>query len=280
MNIKKISLGFSIIGLSLLTSLNAQAKTIHILDSIGVENKDGKEIVIHRLVAKESYYSLARLYKVKPKDIITLNANKHLKIGDLVKIPTNRVFQTLPEKTVDLVNEDPEFIEYKVSANETLYTIAKRFQVSVDYIAEFNDFKGESIKAGQIIRIPQGQHPQKPTTELVVTEEAEKEFSLPPNQYGLTQINNQGIGVWMEGLNTDDGKMLALHKTAPIGTVIKITNPMTQRTTYAKVVGKYNDSNDTRDAIIVISKATASLIGIIDKRFLVNISYGVTNKEY
>jgi hypothetical protein len=54
---------------------------------------------------------------------------------------------------------------------------------------------------------------------------------------------------------------------------------MTQRTTYAKVVGKYNDSNDTRDAIIVISKATASLIGIIDKRFLVNISYGMPNRE-
>jgi rare lipoprotein A (peptidoglycan hydrolase) len=73
--------------------------------------------------------------------------------------------------------------------------------------------------------------------------------------------------------------MLALHKTAPVGTIIKITNPMTQRTTYAKVVGKYNDSNDTRDAIIVISKATASLIGIIDKRFLVNISYGMPNRE-
>lgn len=278
MNIKKINLGFSIISLALLTSLNTQAKTVHIIDSIGVENKDGKEIVIHRLVAKESYYSLGRLYDVKPKDIITLNGNKRLKVGDVIKVPTNRSFQSSSTKTANLVNNDPEFIEYKVSANETLYTIAKRFQVSVDYITEFNNLKGESIKAGQVIRIPQGQRIQPTTTEVVVTEEVEKEFSLPPNQYGLTQINNQGIGVWMEGLNTDDGKMLALHKTAPIGTVIKITNPMTQRTTYAKVVGKYNDSNDTRDAIIVISKATASLIGIIDKRFLVNISYGVTKE--
>jgi LysM repeat protein len=279
MNIKKISLGFSIIGLTLLTSLDIQAKTMHILDSIGVESKDGKEIVIHRLVAKETYYSLGRMYDIKPKDIITLNANKRLKAGDVIKIPTNRSFPSASVKTANLVNEDPEVIEYKVSANETLYTIAKRFQVSVDYITEFNNLKGKTIKAGQILRIPQGTPPQQVIENPIAVEEVEKEFSLPPNRYGLTQVNNQGIGVWMDGLNTDDGKMLALHKTAPIGTVIKITNPMTQRTTYAKVVGKYNDSNDTRDAIIVISKATASLIGVIDKRFLVNISYGVPDKE-
>jgi LysM repeat protein len=279
MNIKKISLGFSVIGLCLLSSLDTQAKTNHVLDSIGVENKDGKEIVIHRIVAKETYYSLGRLYNVKPKEIISLNANKRLKVGDVVKIPTNRSFTPETIKTANLVSNDPEAIEYIVSANETLFTIAKRFQVSVDYITKFNNLEGKTIKAGQIIQIPQGPPPPQVVENPIAVEEVEKEFSLPPNRYGLTQVNSQGIGVWMDGLNTDDGKMLALHKTAPIGTVIKITNPMTQRTTYAKVVGKYNDNNDTRDAIIVISKATASLIGVIDKRFLVNISYGVPDKE-
>lgn len=279
MNIKKISLGCSIIGLTLLSSLNLQANTIHRLDSIGVENNNGKEIVNHRVVAKETYYSLGRLYNVKPKNIIDLNANKRLKIGDIVKVPTERPFSSSPIKTASLISEDPDAIEYKVSANETLYNIAKRFQISVDYLTEFNNLQGKSIKAGQILQIPQGPPPIQVVENPIAIEEIEKEFSLPPNRYGLTQVNNQGIGVWMDGLNTDDGKMLALHKTAPIGTVIKITNPMTQRTTYAKVVGKYNDSNDTRDAIIVISKATASLIGVIDKRFLVNISYGVPDKE-
>lgn len=279
MKIKKISFSLGLIGLSLLSSLTIQAKTNHTIDSIGVENKDGKEIIIHKLAAKESYYSLGRLYNVTPKDIISFNANKHLKVGETVKIPTNRAFQTTLAVQPSSTITDPEFIEYKVGAGETLYTISKRFQVAADYIQEFNNLQGSSLKAGQTLRIPQGPRAVQPIADPVAVEEVEKEFSLPPDRYGLTQVNSKGIGVWIDGLNTEDGNMLALHKTAPVGTIIKITNPMTQRTTYAKVVGKYNDSNDTRDAIIVISKATASLIGIIDKRFLVNISYGMPNRE-
>ena len=80
-----------------------------------------------------------------------------------------------------------------------------------------------------------------------------------------------------ENLSQAGGSMLALHKTAPLGTVIKITNPMTQRTTFAKVVGKFADTAETKDAIIVISKSAASLIGVIDRRFQVEIAYGAPN---
>ncbi|HEY0899639.1 MAG TPA: peptidoglycan-binding protein, partial [Sphingobacteriaceae bacterium] len=76
----------------------------------------------------------------------------------------------------------------------------------------------------------------------------------------------------------DDNKMLALHRTAPIGTIIKITNPMSNKTTFAKVVGKYIDNEATKDVIIVVNKATADLIGALDKRFQVTIVYGVPNE--
>lgn len=279
MKIKKISFSISLITFGLLSSLTSQAKTNYTIDSIGIENKDGKEIIIHKLASKESYYSLGRLYSVTPKDIISFNANQRLKVGETVKIPTNRPFSITPITQSTVTNTDPDFVEYKIGAGETLYTVAKRFQVSVDYIQDYNDLNGTNLQVGQTLRIPQGPRPEPIIVDPVAVEETEEEFSLPPNRYGLTQVNNKGIGVWIDGLNTEDGNMLALHKTAPVGTIVKITNPMTQRTTYAKVVGKYNDSNDTRDAIIVISKATASLIGIIDKRFLVNISYGIPNKE-
>lgn len=134
---------------------------------------------------------------------------------------------------------------------------------------------------GQVLNIPQGNiQPvvsEEPVEEAIAeTVEAEPSRNVPGSRYGLRQVDERGVGVWMEGLNSD-GNMLALHKTAPVGTVIKITNPMTQKTTFAKVVGKYNDNSNTRDAIIVISKATANLLGILDKRFLINISYGVPN---
>lgn len=278
MNIKNISTCLSLISLGIFTTLQVEANSTVLIDSIGIENISGKEVIIHRVEAKESYYALSRKYSINVKDIITLNTNKPLKVGDLIKIPTNRVFNAAPEDKPEKVIQNQEFTEYKVGRKETLYTIAKRFQISVDDIIAFNKLKNNIIKENQSLKIPQNPLPIKEEPKSDVVNTTIEEVNTPPlptDRYGLTQINNQGIGVWMEDLNTTDGKMLALHKTAPIGTIVKITNPMTQRTTFAKVVGKYSDSNENRDSIIIVSKSTANLLGAIDKRFLVHISYGI-----
>ena len=61
-------------------------------DSIGVENKDGKKVIIHKLDPKDNYYSLGRKYKVSPKVIMQFNNNAPLPIGGIIKIPTDRPF--------------------------------------------------------------------------------------------------------------------------------------------------------------------------------------------
>jgi hypothetical protein len=57
-----------------------------------------------------------------------------------------------------------------------------------------------------------------------------------------------------------------------------VTNTMTNKSTFAKVVGKFTENESTRDVLIVITKSTADLIGALDKRFQVNIVYGVPNE--
>src|SRR5690554_1096139 len=157
MNIKYISKGFILV-LFLIFAKTSYASSFTI-DSIGVENNNGKQIILHRVVAKESYYSLSRQYQVQPKDIIAFNNNKSLKIGDLIKIPTDRAFVSttpVPTQDTELTNQNNS-IQYKVGAGETLYTIAKRFQVSITEIVKENNLKNEqAIKAGQTINIPQG----------------------------------------------------------------------------------------------------------------------------
>jgi hypothetical protein len=49
---------------------------------------------------------------------------------------------------------------------------------------------------------------------------------------------------------------------------------MTKSVTYAKVVGKFNDNAENQNAIVVLSKSAAS-IGALDKRFQVEIAYGL-----
>ena len=265
------------------------------VDSIGVEYENGRKIIIHELEAKETYYGLSRQYQVPVKDIIAANNNKALKLGDTVRIPqetvdiptnanTTNTGDTTAQQTdpIPVLAQD-EYTTYKVGKGETLFTVSKRFIISIESIKRANGLTNESLKAGTILKIPHKELPPPPVTadEVILhdtTANNDTELEIPANKYGIREMTEKGVGVWIDNLSQEGGSMLALHKTAPIGTVIKITNPMTQRTTFAKVVGKFTDTAETKNAIIVISKSAASLIGVLDRRFQVEIAYGAPHE--
>lgn len=72
--------------------INLSAASAITRDSIGVEKLNGKKIIIHQVVAKDTYYSIGRRYNVVPKDIMNFNDSKFLQIGVIVKVPTNLPF--------------------------------------------------------------------------------------------------------------------------------------------------------------------------------------------
>lgn len=291
-------------------------------DSVGVENQNGKMIILHKLDPKDNYYSIGRRYNVKPKDIIDYNNNAKMQVGAIIKVPTDRPFasNSAPIRTpvagnqsrqateignqvtntaAPVNNNQPEYTQYKVSAGETLYAISKRFQVKVDDIISWNNLKSNSLSAGQILRIKREE--TQPALAPVITAPAESIMTaapdhslkrdstrtvepdsansrrLPNNRYGLTERNEKGTAVWIDDPNLDPKKKYVLHRTAPVGTIIKITNPMTNRTTFAKVVGSFTENETNKDAVIVMTKDVAESLGAIDKRFYVNLSYGSPN---
>lgn len=283
-----------------LSSLPAHASWA-VADSVGVERKDGREVVIHEIEAKETYYGLSRRYQVPVKEIIAANNNKALKIGDTVRIPKGPVTAqtiavtssndtTSPQKVDVPVLPEGEYTNYKVGKGETLDIISKRFSISVESIKRANGLTSDALEEGILLKIPNKELPPPPpaASDIMVQDSGiladtaagnSSNLDIPANRYGIREMTEKGVGVWIEDFNQESGSMLALHKTAPVGTVIKITNPMTQRTTFAKVVGKFADTADTKDAIIVISKSAASLIGVLDRRFQVEIAYGTPNES-
>jgi LysM repeat protein len=255
------------------------------LDSVGRENNNGKLVIIHSVNPKESYYSIGRLYKVAAKDIQSFNKVQILRPGSLVKVPTERPFvSVLPavNQATSAQQQDDGLVDYKVGPKETLFAIARRFNTHVESIKQLNNLKGNGLAVGQVIKVKPGAGAPLPPVETVL--EVAKSDSdrvipqMPVNRYGLKEKTEKGIATWISDENLDSSKMLALHKTAPVGTVVRISNPMTGKTTFAKVVGKYTENTTTKDVIIVITQATADLLGVLDKRFLVTIDYGVPNE--
>ncbi len=183
-------------------------------------------------------------------------------------------------------------LQYKVGPKETLYSISRQFSVPVDKIKSLNNLKSNALAVGQVLNIPveapaagtpataKAPAPQQQTDSIRIDTivDATGRLKLPPQRYGLREVTERGVAASMIDESLDNSKMLALHRTAPVGTIIKITNPMSNKTTFAKVVGKYIENEATKDVIIVVNKATADLIGALDKRFQVTIVYGVPNE--
>lgn len=273
-------------------------------DSVGVENENGKQVILHKVATKENYYSIGRIYSVHPKDIMNKNGSQSLKPGSIIKVPTDRAFQEeiVRSSKQQAVAHSAGFIEYKVGSKETLFAIAKRFNTKVDAIKQDNNLSSNALSIGQLLKIRQGSM-ANPVASAIGEQVSKKVNTIPSvdslpqntrkdttdsaaadnvrvnaNRYGVTQRTEKGVAVWIDDENLDAHKMLALHRTAPVGTVVRIVNPMTGKSAYAKVVGKFTENETTRDVIIVMTKATSDLLGALDKRFQVTIEYGMPNE--
>jgi len=285
---------FGIILFSPLTSLASDNNLTLRPDSIGNEILNDNRYVIHKLAPQETYYQLSRIYQVPVKDIMQANNKKDLRIGDTVKIPRGKVTAVsaiAPKRTEPKQeNQTPSptiqdiFTEYKVGKSETLYAISRRFDIPVEDIKRANNLTSDSLREGQILKIPNSSQSQP--TEIAITPvppivEEHQPIDLSDfktNQYGIREKKERGIGTWMDSLG-DGQTSLALHKTAPIGTILKITNPMNKSVTFAKVVGKFGDNQDTHDAIVVISRSVAASLGLLDRRFQIELHYGAPLEE-
>jgi len=272
------------------------------IDSVSVENLNGKKNIVHKVEAKETYYSIARKYNVTPQSVIQFNSNRSLQIGTILRVPTERPYSETPIISAAIKQESGTsakvaVIDYKVGPREYLVAIAKKFNTTVEDLKTLNNLTSNNLAIGQIIKVPFGTasseklspppaspldvpklEPRNNSNSIDSSKSASERLKLPVARYGLREVNERGVAIWISDENLDGTKMLALHQTAPIGTVIKITNPMTGKSTFAKVVGKFTQNESSKDAIIVLTKAAAELIGALDKRFQVILIYGVPNE--
>lgn len=276
-------------------------------DSLRIENLEGKKIIIHQVEPKETYYSIGRKYNVPPKTIMDFNHSVALGIGAIIKVPTNVNFQeksVVFNNTPATRNEKRESI-HVVQIKETLYSIATKYNMRVEELKELNKLNTNNLKIGQTLKVfitdaalPTNQQvvvtttkPETPTPSsngtipsssrirYIDSTDSGTQIEIPKNRYGITEKNEKGVAVTINDESLDNTKSYALHSLAPVGTIIKINNPMTNRSVFAKVVGKYTENATTKDVIIVINKAVSEALGALDKRFLVNITYGLPNEQ-
>lgn len=259
----------------------------------------------HTIKAKENLNLIAEKYGTTVEEIKKLNnlTSNNLRIGQILKVPNaNNVVAESPAitttapvvnvksnqkaTTAQPINTSPAAsgYEHTVVTGETIYSIAKKYGLTTYQIKTVNNLSNNEVAVGQKLIIKDAKIATEDAAEddnATLNANTIKDPSLraPASKYGITQIEEKGTAVWIADQDLDPNKMLVLHRTAPVGTIIKITNPMSNRSTFAKVVGKFTENESTKDVIIVMTKAVADAVGALDKRFYCNINYGAQENE-
>jgi LysM repeat protein len=87
----------------------------------------------HKVVSGDSFYSIAKKYGVSENDIYELNPKvkgKILQLNEILVIPTSKITVKSSKKGTNDFHE--------VTAGETFYTIAKKYDLSIDELKDFN----------------------------------------------------------------------------------------------------------------------------------------------
>ena len=119
-----------------------------VLECFGPDFEIPEEIVpsvTYVVKAGDNLYNIAKQYNTSVSEIVRLNSlpNNNLSIGQQLLIPTASVSD----------NSSPSNT-YVVKSGDNLYSIARRFGVSVNDIIRLNNLPGTSLSIGQTLVIP------------------------------------------------------------------------------------------------------------------------------
>lgn len=273
------------------------------VDSIGTEVVNGHKYILHKVQKAEGLYGIARKYKTTVAEIQEANnlSNTILDLGQIIKVPMKHTeAQEVVEKPkAEITNpskiiNNPKikantYITHTVKRGETLYLLSRKYDVTVTEISKLNNLKKTSLVLGQKLKIPKkgvvidNQDIIEPTEEESRNVKVEKsnasadvKVNVKNNKIlGSIDYNETGIASFIDDKNVDSKKSIALHKTAPVGTIVKVTNLMNNKSIYVKVIGKLPDTGDNENVIIVLSKAAVNMLGGVDQKFRVNLNYSV-----
>jgi hypothetical protein len=172
-------------------------------------------------------------------------------------------------------------VYYKVKSGETIFGIARRMlQIPVEELLQLNALDDYNLKFGQVLIVgylssdhSSGRQSHLPLAQYRMDEHGPvpdtQVINISPGRHFATQ---KGVAWWNK--TKTDPNLFALHRSAPVNSLIEIRNPMFRRSVWAKVIGTipvtYSD-----DISVIVSQGVARSLGAIDGRFYVEMSYEI-----
>ena len=145
--------------------------------------------------------------------------------------------------------------------------------------------KQEPVKNQEIVKKdPPVRKEESPVvTEVSKKEEPAESKSIPTvnfkggyfkNLYDASGKSATGVsGIFKSTSGWNDGKYYALMNNVPVGTIVKVNFPSTNKNIYAKILGHLPDMKESSGLTIRISDAAATELGAGNGKFTVDVKY-------
>ncbi|MDX2305046.1 MAG: LysM peptidoglycan-binding domain-containing protein [Microscillaceae bacterium] len=177
-----------------------------------IESQDGQKYIIHKVQSKETVYSISKTYDVEQSEITRLNPSvaQVLKVGEEIRIPYAPDVN-VPKLTSSSEEEDKKHI---VQKGEWLSQIARKYEVSLEELKEWNKLEEETLKPGQelIVGVASSKTTKK-TTPNNKTTVAKNTGTTSPNKTNQDSKITLKTGLTKEIIHTvEKGQSLASLK--------------------------------------------------------------------
>ncbi|MEA3495275.1 MAG: LysM peptidoglycan-binding domain-containing protein [Bacteroidota bacterium] len=131
--------------------------------NITIENQNISKF--HFVKAKETLYSIARKYNIPVKELMRINGltNNNIKVDDRLLIitsrnqPSTKYYQKEKRPT-----STDTFLYYITDKNETLYSIASKYNISVAHLIAWNNLTKREISKGKKLIVGSINYPVEP----------------------------------------------------------------------------------------------------------------------
>ena len=271
------------------------------LDSLGTEVANGKTYILHKVDPGQTLYAVMRRYGVAVNDIRAANAgmDDNLRAGQVIRVPFT------PKKSAKAIakeerkqKDDPKANVpaaaapgmHTVEQGQTLYSIAVKYGVLMADIRKWNAMTSDNVILGQDLIVSEKAYaerspsitpfpPPKPAEKEEPAPVAEKPKAPvvestppPPTEPTGKRMSESGLA---EVIDTGESssKYLALHRTAPLGTLVQVRNQYNQQEIWVKVVGRIPGTSANDDILIKLSARAFEKLSPNSRRFRAEISY-------
>ncbi|MDE2392382.1 MAG: LysM peptidoglycan-binding domain-containing protein [Cytophagales bacterium] len=266
--------------------LSSEAST---LDSLGLKKENNKTFLLFKVGPKQSLFSILKRYNLSLSEFKSANADVQIpvKTGEIVYIPLHYLEESNPAPKIveEKAPESPKEAEIHIVApKQGLLSVANMHKVTMAELRKWNNLTSDRLQEGQrlIVSDPAGSASSiavdksnlLPAKTATPTAPASTETVVAPaKEKGPEDIKKKietGIAELID-VPDNSGKFLALHRTAPIGTLVLVKNLTNNQSIWVKVIGRL--PNGDSKVIIKLSPKAFEKLNAVDKRVRAEISY-------